>query len=44
MKDWCHKFLYKGYEREECVNGGKERFKEMYPASVDVWIRDMNVV
>lgn len=24
----CHKISSKGYEKKECVYGGKERFKE----------------
>ena len=26
----CHRITCKGYERKECVHGGKDRFKEQY--------------
>ena len=36
----CYKITGKGYERKECVHGGKEKVKEQYYAIyINVWIR-----
>ena len=35
---------YNGYERNECVHGGIEWFKEQYsPSKIDIRIRDLDM-
>ena len=44
VRQVCDKFTCKGYERKECLHGGKEMFKKLYSsANIDVWIRDLEM-
>ena len=44
VKGRCVMITCKGYERKECVHGGKEIFKEQYSsANIDIWIKDLDM-